>query len=99
MPGADVVVLGRRDGFDEPPFSVHCWKRHADGDEAVRVRVRERPQDDAVDHAVDERIRANPQRERHDDHERDARALADRPPGVANVRASVLMVSPCVEGS
>src|SRR5215207_8408962 len=83
--GADVVVLRRRDGLDEPPLAIHGRIGDTDGDEPVRVRVRERPEHDAVDDAVDERVGADPQGERDNHNERDTWALRYRAPGVPEV--------------
>ncbi len=51
----------------------------------LRLRVGQRPQQDGVDHAEDRGVGADPERERRDRDEREARRLPERARGEANV--------------
>ena len=53
--------------------------------EAIGIRVGKRFQQERVDHAEDRGVRADPDRQRGDDHEGDARASSQGANGVADV--------------
>ena len=59
--------------------------RLADIDQAVLVAVDQGPQQHAADDAEDGRVRANPQRQRHDDGEGQALGSGERPKGELEV--------------
>ena len=74
--------LGRRHPELVEP---HRRKRARDVDEALRLRVAERPQEDGVHNREDRRVRADAERQRHDRDEREARRPGEIAQRVAKV--------------
>ncbi len=62
----DIEGLERRDGLDETLAVADPRKRRADADKAVRVRVGERLEDEAVDETADQAGAADAERQRQD---------------------------------
>src|SRR5262245_47008336 len=60
----DVEVLGWRQRLDVGGVAGDLRKRDADGDEPVRLGIRERMKNEAVEHPVDQAVAADGQRER-----------------------------------
>jgi hypothetical protein len=56
-----------------------------DGDEAIGIGERKRPQHDRVEAGEQRRVRGDAQRKRDDRDDGEARVLSQRPPGVPNV--------------
>ena len=75
------VLAGRRPVLRD----VDARRPQPQGGQTIRIRIGQRLQQQRVDHAEDRRVGADPNRERGDDDERQARTASQRTEGVAEV--------------
>ena len=81
----DVCVLGRRQRLDVARVRGQLRKRHADRYQAIRIRIRKRMEDEAVDHPVDQAVAADAESEREDRDQREQRLPDELPRGIPHV--------------
>ena len=61
---SDVDVFRRRQRLDEGRLRGQLWKRHPDSDETIGVGILKRAEDEPVEHAVDQAVPADRERQR-----------------------------------